>query len=158
MLDSLQRIAEEAVRLDAVFGVEPVAIHPLCSPEILAELLQTVDAPNNIKVIFDPVNLFTTKDAQNAAFQAEHWKSWLAVIGKQLGAMHCKDCRIEPDGTKTLVGLGKGQMDYTPILDWLAQYAPETPLIRDEVILECAPADIKILHQMQQSIEEKRMK
>ena len=31
MLDSLQRIAEEAVRLDAVFGVEPVAIHPLCS-------------------------------------------------------------------------------------------------------------------------------
>ncbi len=31
-------------------------------------------------------------------------------------------------------------------------------LIRDEVILECAPADIKILHQMQQSIEEKRMK
>ena len=108
MLDSLQRIAEEAVRLDAVFGVEPVAIHPLCSPEILAELLQAVDAPNNIKVIFDPVNLFTTKDAQNAAFQAEHWKSWLVVIGKQLGAMHCKDCRIEPDGTKTLVGLGKG--------------------------------------------------
>lgn len=139
MLDSLQRIAEEAVRLDAVFGVEPVAIHPLCSPEILAELLQAVDA-------------------QNAAFQAEHWKSWLAVIGKQLGAMHCKDCRIEPDGTKTLVGLDKGQMDYAPILDWLAQYAPETPLIRDEVILECAPADIKILHQMQQSIEEKRMK
>ena len=158
MLDSLQRIAEEAVRLDAVFGVEPVAIHPLCSPEILAELLQAVDAPNNIKVIFDPVNLFTTKDAQNAAFQAEHWKSWLVVIGKQLGAMHCKDCRIEPDGTKTLVGLGKGQMDYAPILAWLAQYAPETPLIRDEVILECAPADIKILHQMQQSIEEKRMK
>ena len=138
--------------------MEPVAIHPLCSPEILAELLQALDAPNNIKVIFDPVNLFTTKDAQNAAFQAEHWKSWLAVIGKQLGAMHCKDCRIEPDGTKTLVGLGKGQMDYAPILDWLAQYAPETPLIRDEVILECAPADIKILHQMQQSIEEKRMK
>lgn len=57
--------------------------------------------------------------------------------------MHCKDCRIEPNGTKTPVGLGKGQMDYAPILDWLAQYAPETPLIRDEVILECAPADIK---------------
>ena len=60
--------------------------------------------------------------------------------------------------TVKIAGLGKGQMDYAPILDWLAQYAPETPLIRDEVILECAPADIKILHQMQQSIEEKRMK
>ena len=31
-------------------------------------------------------------------------------------------------------------------------------LVTVEVILECAPADIKILHQMQQSIEEKRMK
>lgn len=158
MMDSLQRIAEEAVRLDAVFGVEPVAIHPLCSPEILAEVLQTVDAPKNIKVIFDPVNLFTAKDARDAAFQAEHWQRWLAAIGGQLGAMHCKDCTMAPDGTKTLVGLGQGQMNYAPILDWLARHAPDTPLIRDEVILEYAPADIKILHQMQQSIEEKRTK
>ena len=57
--------------------------------------------------------------------------------------MHCKDCRIEPDGTKTLVGLGKGQMDYAPILDWLAQYAPETPLIRDEVIRGMRPRRYK---------------
>ena len=155
MMDSLQRIAEEAVRLDAVFGVEPVVIHPLCSPEILAEVLQTVNAPKNIKVIFDPVNLFTAKDAQDAAFQAEHWQRWLAAIGGQLGAVHCKDCTIASDGTKKLVGLGQGHMNYAPIVDWLARYAPDTPLIRDEVILEYAPADIKILHQMQQSIEEK---
>ena len=153
MTDSLQRIAEEAVRQDAVFAVEPVAIHPLCGPEILAELLQAVNAPQNIKVIFDPVNLFTAKDAQDTAFQAEHWKTWLTVIGRQLGAMHCKDCRIEPDGTKTLVGLGQGQMDYEPIIDWLARYAPNTPLVRDEVILEHAPNDVKTLHKMKCAIE-----
>ena len=158
LTDSVLRIVERAAALDMVFAIEPVFHHVFYGPEVLDHLLNTVADPVHLKVIFDPVNLFTTKDAQNAAFQAEHWKSWLAVIGKQLGAMHCKDCRIEPDGSKTLVGLGKGQMDYAPILDWLAQYAPETPLIRDEVILECAPADIKILHQMQQSIEEKRMK
>ena len=158
MIDSLQRIAEEAERLDAVFGVEPVAIHPLCSPEILAEVLQTVNAPKNVKVIFDPVNLFTAKDAQDAAFQAAHWQHWLEVIGGQLGAVHCKDCMIAPNGSKKLVGLGQGQMNYAPIVDWLARYAPDTPLIRDEVILEYAPADLKILHKMQQSIEEKRMK
>ena len=45
-----------------------------------------------------------------------------------------------------------------PILAWLAQYAPETPLIRDEVILECAPADIKNFASDAASIEEKRMK
>ena len=157
MLDSLQRIAEEAVRLNAVFGVEPVAIHPLCSPEILAELLQAVDAPNNIKIIFDPVNLFTTKDAQNAAFQAEHWKSWLAVIGKQLARCTVKIAALNPMAPKRWSALARAD-GLCPILAWLAQYAPETPLIRDEVILECAPADIKILHQMQQSIEEKRMK
>lgn len=158
MLDSLQRIAEEAVRQNAVFAVEPVAIHPLCSPEILAELLQAVNAPQNIKVIFDPVNLFNAGDAQDAAYQADHWKTWLTVIGKQLGAMHCKDCRIEPDGTKTLVGLHQGQMNYQPIIDWLAKYAPETPLIRDEVLLEHAPADIKILYDIKHTIEEKSVK
>ena len=158
MMDSLQRIAEEAVRQDAVFAVEPVAIHPLCSPEILAELLQKVDAPQNIKVIFDPVNVFTAQDAQDAAYQVEHWKTWLTVIGKQLGAMHCKDCCIAPDGTKTLVGLHQGQMNYEPIIDWLARYAPETPLIRDEVLLEHAPNDVKILHEIKHIIEEKTAK
>ena len=158
MVDSLQRIAEEAVRQNAVFAVEPVAIHPLCSPEILAELLHAVDAPQNIKVIFDPVNVFTAQDAQDAAYQAEHWNAWLAVIGSQLGAMHCKDCRIEPDGTKTLVGLHQGQMNYEPIINWLAAHAPETPLIRDEVLLEHAPADVKILREMKRGIEEKAAK
>ena len=158
MTDSLQRIAEEAVRQGTVFAVEPVAIHPLCSPEILAALLQAVDAPQNIKVIFDPVNLFTARDAQDAAFQAEHWKTWLTVIGRQLGAIHCKDCRIEADGIKTLVGLRQGQMNYTPIIDWLARYAPDTPLIRDEVLLEHAPADVKILHEIKHIIEEKAAK
>lgn len=158
MMDSLQRIAEEAVRQNAVFAVEPVAIHPLCSPEILAELLQAVNAPQNIKVIFDPVNLFNARDAQDAAYQAEHWKTWLTVIGRQLGALHCKDCRIEPDGTKTLVGLHQGQMNYQPIIDWLAKYASETPLIRDEVLLEHAPNDVKILREMKHIIEEKAVK
>lgn len=158
MMDSLQRIAEEAVQQDAVFAVEPVAVHPLCRPEILAELLQKVDAPQNIKVIFDPVNLFAAQDAQDAAYQAEHWKIWLTVIGPQLGAMHCKDCRIEPDGTKTLVGLRQGQMNYEPIINWLAAHAPETALIRDEVLLEHAPNDVKILHEMKHTIEEKATK
>ena len=158
MVDSLQRIAEEAVRQDAVFAVEPVAIHPLCSPEILAELLQAVDAPQSIKVIFDPVNVFTAQDAQDAAYQAAHWNTWLTVIGPQLGAMHCKDCRIEPDGTKTLVGLHQGQMNYEPIINWLAAHAPETPLIRDEVLLEHAPNDVKILREIKHSIEERAAK
>ena len=34
-----------------------------------------------------------------------------------------------------------------------AQNAPETPLIRDEVLLEHAPADIQFLQTMRQTIE-----
>ena len=39
MLDSIARITEEAARLDAVFAVESVDVHPLCTPELLREVL-----------------------------------------------------------------------------------------------------------------------
>lgn len=152
MLDSIARISEEAARLDAVFAVEPVAVHPLCTPELLQQLLDTADA-EHFRVIFDPVNLFTAQDGRDKAAQAAHWRAWLTVIGGQLGAVHVKDCRTEPDGTKTMTALGAGEMDYTTLIDWLRAHAPETPLLRDEVLLPYDTADVAFLNRMAAKIE-----
>ena len=152
MLDSIARISEEAARLDAVFAVEPVAVHPLCTPELLQQLLDTADA-EHFRVIFDPVNLFTAQDGRDKAAQTAHWRAWLTVIGGQLGAVHVKDCRTEPDGTKTMTALGAGEMDYTTLIDWLRAHAPETPLLRDEVLLPYDTADVAFLNRMAAKIE-----
>lgn len=154
MLDSIARITEEAARLDAVFAVESVDVHPLCTPELLRQVLDAAADKQHCRVILDPVNLFTPQDGQDKAAQGQHWGAWLDVIGDQIGAIHVKDCRIAPDGTKTLTALGAGEMDYTPIVHWLAAHAPHTPLMRDEVILENDTADVAFLNKMAAEITE----
>lgn len=158
MLDSIARITEEAARLDAVFAVESVDVHPLCTPELLQQVLDAAADKEHIKVIFDPVNLFCAEDGRDKAAQAAHWHSWLDVIGGQIGAIHTKDCHVEADGAKTATALGAGDMDYTTLIDWLAANAPDTPLMRDEVLLPYDTADLAYLHRMQAAIEAKRTK
>jgi L-ribulose-5-phosphate 3-epimerase len=134
MLDSIARITEEAARLNVVFAVESVDVHPLCTPELLRTVLDTAADTQHCKVVFDPVNLFCAKDGQDKAYQTAHWSRWLEVIGSQLGAVHVKDCRIEADGSKTLLPLGAGDMDYSAIRAFLAHrccamrlFCPPTP-------------------------------
>jgi len=49
MLDSIARITEEAARLNVVFAVESVDVHPLCTPELLCTVLDmpTILAPSS---------------------------------------------------------------------------------------------------------------
>lgn len=152
MLDSIARITEEAARLDAVFAVESVDVHPLCTPELLRTVLDTAADIQHCKVIFDPVNLFCAKDGQDKAYQTAHWSRWLEVIGSQLGAVHVKDCRIEADGSKTLLPLGAGDMDYSAIRAFLANRAPAAPLLRDEVILPADTVDVRYLRRMTDTV------
>ena len=77
MLDSIARITEEAALLDAVFAVESVDVHPLCTPELLREVLDAAADEAHCRVIFDPVNLFCARDGQDRAYQTAHWSRWL---------------------------------------------------------------------------------
>ena len=120
MLDSIARITEEAARLNVVFAVESVDVHPLCTPELLHAVLDT-------------------------AADTQHCKD-------QLGAVHVKDCRIEADGSKTLLPLGAGDMDYSAIRAFLATHAPAAPLLRDEVILPADTADVRYLRRMTDTV------
>lgn len=43
-------------RLNVVFAVESVDVHPLCTPELLHAVLDTAADTQHCKVIFDPVN------------------------------------------------------------------------------------------------------
>ena len=122
------------------------------TPELLRTVLDTAADTQHCKVILDPVNLFCAKDGQDKAYQTAHWSRWLEVIGSQLGAVHVKDCRIEADGSKTLLPLGAGDMDYSAIRAFLATHAPAAPLLRDEVILPVDTADVRYLRRMTDTV------
>lgn len=143
--DSILRIVEQAAKLDAVFAVEAVRFHPLCSAERLRELVDCVADPAHFRFIFDPVNLL---DAAAAPVQRQVWSDWMSVIGPNLGAMHIKDAVLLPDGSQQLTALGQGIMDYTGISRWLHENYPETVLIRDETMVDCAAQDLEFMHRL----------
>lgn len=153
MLDSIARITEEAARLNVVFAVESVDVHPLCTPELLRTVLDTAADTQHCKVVFDPVNLFCAKDGQDKAYQTAHWEP---LAGGHRQSARCpytiKDCRIEADGSKTLLPLGAGDMDYSAIRAFLANRAPAAPLLRDEVILPADTADVRYLRRMTDTV------
>ena len=136
----------------AILVNEQPAFRVVCTPELLRTVLDTAADTQHCKVIFDPVNLFCAKDGQDKAYQTAHWSRWLEVIGSQLGAVHVKDCRIEADGSKTLLPLGAGDMDYSAIRAFLATHAPAAPLLRDEVILPVDTADVRYLRRMTDTV------
>lgn len=144
-LDSILRIVEEAARLDSVYAVEAVRFHPLCTPERLRKVRDTVADPKHLHFIFDPVNLL---DASTAPCQLETWREWMDVIGADLGAMHIKDGRVLADGSQLLTPLGEGIMDYSEISVWLHRDHPDVPLIRDETMLDCAKADLAFMRKL----------
>lgn len=74
--------------------------------------------------------------------QAAFWPAWCEVIGKDLACVHVKDAVFHPDAPRTPTALGAGQMDYTVIREWLHRDHPDAALLRDEVILPAAQADL----------------
>jgi len=70
------------------------------------------------------------------------WPAWCEVIGKDLACVHVKDAVFHPDAPRTPTALGAGQMDYTVIREWLHRDHPDAALLRDEVILPAAQADL----------------
>ena len=110
------RITEEAARLDAVFAVESVDVHLLCTPELKRARCWTppLTKPTAGHCIFDPGQPVPVRDGQTGAYQAAHRSRWLEVIGSQLRCRTRQDCRIEADGKKQNAGRA-GDMDYSAI-------------------------------------------
>ena len=145
LTDSILRIVEQAAKIDACFALEPVFVHALGTVEKLRTLKETVGDGAHFHVIFDPVNVLT---AENVDRQDTLWPAWCEVIGKDLAAVHVKDAKLFKDGTRCPTPLGEGQMDYTYLRTWLHEKHPTAALLRDEVILPAAQADLAYIKRM----------
>ncbi len=141
MKDSIQRIAEEAQRVGAVFAVEPVYWHPLENLEAALDLLHTVDDPQHMRLIFDASNLLPDPSIDQNAY----WNEWLSAIGDFIFAMHIKDFTLDASGNYQPALLGEGVIDYTAISKWLHEKRPDMYLLREEMVPAHAQHDIAFL-------------
>lgn len=149
MLDSIHSVIEEAQKLDVKLAIEPVHFHPLCNAETVSSIITSIDDPEHLKVIFDASNLLTI---DKVASQKQYWIQWLDQIGKHIEIYHMKDFYYDEDGKTHFVPLGKGVIDYSPILDWIYKSKKETRFIREELIHDYSTEDFNYLVDCQKQV------
>lgn len=145
MLDSLQRVMEEAVRLDAKLAIEPVYWHPLESLEAVTDVIEKIGDSDHLRLIFDASNLlrFPVPDDQSA-----YWREWLENIGQYIEAMHIKDFYYGENGEYCPTPLGKGIIQYEAISKWLHENRPDMYLLREEMNPEIAAQEIAFMKKL----------
>ena len=113
--------------------------------EVVQQLIDRVADPEHLHFIFDPANVLENHNIPN---QAKLWNDWLFLIGSRVDAIHVKDFTYGSTGTYDTYGpcpLGKGCIQYDAISKWLHQQNRDIPLLREEVILNCAAEDIAFM-------------
>jgi len=135
--DSVLRMAEQAEYLGVDIGIETVADHTLYSAELTRRLLDEVNS-KHLRVIFDPVNLILTHSDIDR--QDEIYKKFIETVGDDVSALHVKDIVIE-DGKKIWRNIGKGDINYKTIADWLIATGRSMPVLREHIKPDCAQLD-----------------
>ncbi len=145
MLDSVQRVVEEAQRLDATLAIEPVCTHVLDSIDAVLQVMETVQDERHLRMIFDAVNVL---EPDNIGNQPAHWTKWLKYTGKYICALHVKDFMLKDDDSYEPVPLGTGLMEYEVISKWLHENGRDLCLLREEQIPEYARQDMRFLRSL----------
>lgn len=142
MEDSIKRVVEEAVRLDAKLAIEPVYMHPLEDLETVRSVMEAVGDEAHLRMIFDPANVLEFPEETD---QSTYWSEWLAQTGRYIEATHIKDFYFDEMRNYCPVMLGKGVMDYTALSRWLHENRPDMYLLREEMNPEYEAEDIRYM-------------
>ena len=118
-MKNLEPVVERAEACGVTIAIEPVWNHIVYCPDRALEVLRGIGSAN-LRIIFDPVNLLGTENADRRE----------AVIGEamdklcdHIAMVHIKDF-VRADGKLVSVAAGTGEMDYTEILRFLKARKP----------------------------------
>lgn len=142
LLDSLKRIMEEAVRLDAKLAIEPVYWHPLENLDVVLDVMDSIGDDKHLRMIFDPSNLLPFPMPKD---QDAYWRKWLSNAGKYIEAVHIKDFYYDQNGQYCPTPLGKGMIQYETISKWLRENRPDMYLLREEMDPQIAAQEISFM-------------
>lgn len=148
VVDSVQRMAEQAEHCRALVAIEPGIDHPLNSPELVGELLRRVDSPR-VKVVFDPGNLMRPA-YQEPERQRRLWRECFEIFGEELCLVHVKGLTYREDGSRVCTTLEEGAIDYAPIFAFLRERYPEIAVLREEAQPATGERDVAFLRRMVQ--------
>lgn len=109
-------------------GIEPVYNHVIYSPDLTKKLIDFVST-DNLKIIFDPVNLIyhgNYKDLNDIITES------FQLFGDKITMVHLKDYKVK-DGEIKRVPLGRGIFDFEHLFSLLNIFNPNMELIIEEL-------------------------
>jgi sugar phosphate isomerase/epimerase len=127
MLAGLEEMVAEAERFGVLVGVEGVAQFVASSPKRIRRMLQAVGS-NNLQIVFDPVNLLSANNWQEADRIIEEC---FQLFGDRIAVLHAKDFLFE-GGRICSVPLGRGKLNYRLLLGLLKQRKPLLNVIMED--------------------------
>lgn len=143
LLKSMREIVEAAEKLGVIVGVEGVATHTLCSPEMMQRFLRDIASPN-VEVILDPVNLL---DGKNYKQQDEIINKAFDYYGDKISAMHIKDFKLE-DGEVKFEQVGDGLFNYENLFRQLKIKKPYITMLIENSNESRYASDCKFLEEI----------
>lgn len=126
--ESIGELVHEAEKHDVFVGVEGVTKFTIHTPERLKRLIDTINS-DNLKVIFDPVNLI---DINNYKEQDKIIKQSFELFGDKIAILHAKDFTVQDNVLKT-VPAGKGMLNYDLVLKSLKATNPNADILMENI-------------------------
>ena len=127
MLASISELVAVAESFGVDVGLEAVTSHTVSPPQKMRRVLDEI-ASDNLRVVRDPVNLLS---AENFREQSRVVAEALDLFGDRVAVIHAKDFVFVNGALKTIPA-GRGQLDYTPVLDFVRSRQPGISVLLEE--------------------------
>lgn len=147
VLATIKELTFEAEKYGVNVGVEMVGCFVINSPKKLKRLIEDIGS-DNIKAIFDPVNIINIENYQN---QDEIIKETFDLLGDRICTIHAKDFCVEK-GVLKMVKPTEGLLNYRLIFEKLKENNLDIPIICEEINDDDAKIAFEKLTKIQQSI------
>lgn len=115
----LEPVVEYAEKSGVIVAIEPVAKHIVYDEKRAREVLNSIQS-SNLRIILDAVNLL---DYDNYRDRDDVIKRAIDELHEEIAVVHIKDFIVK-DGNLESVGAGKGEMDYSELLSFIAKEKP----------------------------------
>lgn len=139
---SLCEILPVAQELGVTVGIEPVYWHTLSTPALTKQMLLDLQS-QNLKIIFDPINLLSA-----SCLKTQHtlWEQCFEAFGDKIAAIHVKGVKFE--GEKQVnCSLSQSQADTKYLLTNLQKLPCKFDVLREEAEKGSAKEDIAFIKQ-----------
>jgi sugar phosphate isomerase/epimerase len=141
VIDNIASLMPAAEENGIIFAVEPVFKHVIWNTETALQMLRDIRC-DNLKIIFDPVNLL---DISNIDERDRLFAEFIDKLGEYIKVIHIKDFTVE-NGELKSVGAGFGDMgeSYKSIM----KFAGNLPISLENTTPETAGKSLEMLRNL----------